>query len=247
MGYDTHADFALECHMAKTLKAVYDFLHRLWQPALKRAKTEAEALQQMIDAEGGTFQLAAWDGWYYAEKVKKEKYALDEEMLRPYFSMENVIDGAFAVAHHLYGIHFIRRHDIQVYHPDVRVYEVQESDGRHIIDDRNERDVIGFEKASLDKIGLIPQIVSRYQTTNFQHIIGGYSAGYYSYIWAVVLDADAFEAFKENGIFDKPTAAAFRAHILAKGGGVIDPMESYKTFSGREPKVDALLKRRRLN
>jgi peptidyl-dipeptidase Dcp len=116
----------------------------------------------------------------------------------------------------------------------------------HVLTDVEERDVAAFEKASMSKIGLIPQIESRYQTTNFQHIIGGYSAGYYSYIWAAVLDADAFEAFRENGLFDQKTAAAFRKHILAKSGAV-EAMESYIKFRGREPKVDALLKRRGLD
>jgi peptidyl-dipeptidase Dcp len=116
----------------------------------------------------------------------------------------------------------------------------------HIITDTTERDVSKFEKKSLNKIGLIPQIESRYQSTNFQHIIGGYSAGYYSYIWAAVLDADAFQAFKETSLFDHKTASALREYILAKGG-TMDPMESYKKFRGREPKVDALLSRRGLN
>ena len=109
-----------------------------------------------------------------------------------------------------------------------------------------EKDVTGFEKESLNKIGLIPEIESRYQSTNFQHIFsGGYSSGYYSYIWAAVLDADAFEAFEEKGLFDHATALSFRKNILEKGGSE-NPMELYKRFRGREPKVDALLKKRGL-
>jgi len=402
LGYKTFADFVLELNMAKNSESVYTFLNDLWTPAIKRAKVEISDMQKIIDAEGGNFKLAAWDWWYYAEKVKKDKYALDESMLRPYFKMENVRAGAFAVAEKLYGIKFIERKDIQAYHPDVEVFEVLESDGKHIgifytdyyprdgkrsgawssgfrsqsnidnefitplvinvgnfskptsdkpsllsidevntlfhelghglnslisdvrypggrntprdfvelpsqimenwalepevlkmyakhfqtgeiipndlinkiqnsrlfnqgfetveylaasfldmdwhvIADTNERDVEVFEKESLQRIGLIPEIESRYQTTNFNHIIGGYAAGYYSYIWAAVLDADAFEAFKETGnLFDQKTADAFRKFILAKSG-TDESMELYKKFRGREPKVDALLERRGLN
>ncbi|MEW6652436.1 MAG: M3 family metallopeptidase [Bacteroidota bacterium] len=400
LGYKTHAEFVLERNMAKTPEAVYKFLWGLWTPALKRAEMEIADMQNLIDKEEGNFKLAAWDWWYYAEKVKKEKYALDDSMLRPYFKMENVRAGAFEVASKLYGIKFIPRSDIQVYHSDVEVFEVQEADGKHIgifysdyyprdgkrsgawasgfrgqsnieakfitplvynvgnfskpttdkpalmsidevntlfhelghglnslfqnssypggrfmprdfvelpsqimenwalepevlkmyakhyqtgqvipddliaklqnsrlfnqgfetveylaasfldmdwhtLTDNTERDVTAFEKESLKKIGLIPEIEARYQTTNFAHIIGGYSAGYYSYIWAAVLDTDAFQAFKETSLFDKQLADAFREHILAKGG-TEDPMVSYIKFRGREPKVDALLQKRGL-
>ncbi|MBI5020722.1 MAG: M3 family metallopeptidase [Ignavibacteriales bacterium] len=402
LGFKTHADFVLDRYMAKKPENVYKFLNDLWKPALKRAGTEIQDLQTLIDKEGNGFKLEAWDWWYYAEKVKKEKYALDEEMLRPYFKMENVRQGAFDVAEKLYGIKFIERNDIQVYHPDVKVYEVKEADGKHIgifysdyfprdskrsgawsgnfrnqsnmdgnyitpvifnvgnfakptadkpslmsVDDvatlfhelghglhsllsntvypnaqsvpqdfvelpsqimenwamepevlnmyakhyktgepmpkelidkirnsqlfnqgfetveylaasfldmdwhtltnNSEKDVPTFEKESLSKIGLIPQIESRYKSTNFAHIFsGGYSSGYYSYIWAAVLDADAFEAFKETSLFDKATATSFRKNILEKGGSE-DVMVEYKRFRGAEPKVDALLKRRGLN
>lgn len=402
LGYKTHADFVLERNMAKTPKNVYKFLNELWAPAIKRAKMEAAEMQKIIDKEDGNFKLQPWDWWYYAEKVKREKYSLDEEMLRPYFKMENVLKGAFEVASKLYGIKFIERNDIQVYHPDVKVFEVQEADGKHIgifyadyyprdgkrsgawsssfrsqsnmkgkfitpivynvgnfskptadkpalmsidevntlfhelghalhslfsntvypgskwvprdfvelpsqimenwalepevlkmyakhyltgeiipqelidkivnsklfnqgfetveylaasfldmdwhtITDTIERDVPAFEKNCYERIGKILEIESRYQTTNFAHIVGGYSAGYYSYIWSAVLDADAFEAFKEKGnLFDKETANAFREFILSKGG-TEDPMILYKKFRGREPKVDALLKRRGLD
>ena len=403
LGYKTHADFVLEKNMAKKSDNVYKFLNDLWKPALKRATVEVDDMQKMIDRDGNNFKLEAWDWWYYAEKVKKEKYALDEEMLRPYFKMENVRQGAFDVASKLYGIQFVERNDIQVYHPDVKVYEVKEADGKHIgiyytdyyprdgkrsgawsgdfrsqsnmegkyitplvfnvgnfskptadkpalmsvdevrtlfhefghglhslfsnihypsaqsvprdfvelpsqimenwaldpevlkmyakhyktgepmpqeliskivnsklfnqgfetveylaasfldmdwhtIADTNLRDVRSFENSSLKTIGLIPQIESRYQSTNFQHIFSGsgYSAGYYSYIWAAVLDADAFEAFKEKNVFDKETAASFRKNVLEKGGSE-DVMVLYKKFRGAEPKVDALLKRRGLN
>ena len=402
LGYKTHADYVLDRNMAKKPENVYKFLNDLWKPALKRAGTEIDDLQKLIDKEGNNFKLEAWDWWYYAEKVKKEKYALDEEMLRPYFKMENVRQGAFDVASRLYGIQFVERKDIQLYHPDVKVYEVKEADGRHLgifysdyyprdskrsgawsggfrnqsnidgkyiapvvfnvgnfskptadkpslmsvddvatlfhelghalhslfsntvypnaqtvpqdfvelpsqimenwamepevlkmyakhyktgepmpqelidkihnsqlfnqgfetveylaasfldmdwhtLTDTAGRDVPAFEKESLAKIGLIPQIESRYQSTNFQHIFsGGYSSGYYSYIWAAVLDADAFEAFKQKSLFDHETAISFRKNVLEKGGSE-DVMVLYKRFRGAEPKVDALLKRRGLN
>ena len=118
----------------------------------------------------------------------------------------------------------------------------------HTITDVNERDAIKFENDALTKHGLIPEIESRYKSTNFQHIFvdDGYAAGYYSYIWAAVLDADAFEAFKEkNDVFDKATAKAFR-NLLQKAGSD-DPIVLYKKFRGREPKVDALLNKRGLN
>ncbi len=132
LGYKTYADFKLEKNMAKTPETVNKFLADLWTPALKRSKEEAAEMQKLIDAEGGNFKLAGWDWWYYAEKVKKEKYALDEEMLRPYFKMENVRQGAFDVASKLFGIQFVKRDDIPVYQPDVEVYEVKEADGTHI-------------------------------------------------------------------------------------------------------------------
>lgn len=404
LGYQTHADFVLEKNMAKNAETVYKFLDDLWDPALKRAKMEINDMQKIVHSEGNNFKLEAWDWWYYAEKVKKEKYDLDEEMLRPYFKLENVLHGVLDVASKLYGIQFIESSDIPTYHPDVKVVEVKESDGKHVailftdyfprdskrsgawmnsfrkqsniennfitpvisnvgnfskptvdkpsllsLDEVNtlfhefghalhgilsksiypsvsgtsvprdfvelcsqimenwalapevlrmyarhyqtnepmpdelikkiensqlfnqgfetveylaasyldmdwhtltnteEKAVANFEKESLNKIGLIPEIESRYQSTNFQHIFsGGYSAGYYSYIWAAVLDADAFEAFEENGLFDQATATSFRKNILEKGGSE-DPMVLYKRFRGREPKVDALLKRRGLN
>ncbi len=132
LGYKTYADFKLEKNMAKNPYTVYKFLADLWMPALEKAKKESADMQKIIDTEGGNFKLAGWDWWYYAEKVKKEKYALDEEMLRPYFQMENVRQGAFDVASKLYGIQFVKRNDISVYQPDVEVYEVKEADGTHI-------------------------------------------------------------------------------------------------------------------
>lgn len=403
LGYKTFADFKLEKNMAKNTETVNKFLADLWMPALKKSKEEAAEMQKLIDAEGGNFKLAGWDWWYYAEKVKIEKYALDEEMLRPYFKMENVRQGAFDVAAKLYGIQFIKRDDIPVYQPDVDVFEVKEADGTHIgilytdyfprsgkragawmsgfrgqsnmdgefitplivnvgnfskptkdkpallsfdevntlfhefghglnglftksvypgaqrssvdfvelpsqimenwashpevlkmyakhyqtgepipddliqkivnsqyfnkgfetleylaasildmdwhtITNANVIDVEKFEEESLSRMGLIPEIASRYQSTNFNHIFGGdgYSAGYYGYRWSGVLDSDAFEAFLENGLFDRTTAEKFRRNILEKSGSD-DPMVLYIKFRGREPKPDALIKKLGLN
>jgi len=403
LGYKTHAHFILEENMAKEPKNVYDLLYQLWKPALKRAKQEAREFQAMIDKEGGNFDLEPWDWWYYAEKVKKAKYDLDEEMLRPYFKLENVIQGAFIVANKLFGITLEERTDIPKYHDDVNVFEVKDADGSHIgilytdyfpraskrggawmnnyreqykIGDKDirpiisnvgnfskptgdkpsllsfeevttlfhefghalhgllsdcsyerisgtavsrdfvelpsqimenwakepevmkmyathyqtgepipddliekikksghfnqgfttgeylaasfldmdwhtltepkEQDPLKFERLSMRKIGLIPEIVVRYRSPYFRHIFsGGYSAGYYSYIWAEVLDADAFEAFKETSLFDQKTAEAFRTNILEKGG-TVDSMVLYKRFRGAEPKIEPLLKRRGL-
>lgn len=402
LGYKNHADFVLERNMAKNPENVFKFLKDLWEPALKRARMEVADMQAIIDREGHDFKLQAWDWWYYAEKVKKEKYALDDAMLRPYFKMENVRKGAFDVAEKLYGIRFVKRNDIEVYHPDVEVFEVLEADGTHlgifysdyyprdgkrsgawsssfrsqsnidsvfitplvynvgnfakptadkpslmsmdevetlfhelghglnslfgntlysgsrrvprdfvelpsqimenwardpavlktyalhyengepipqelidklekakhfnqgfmtveylaasfldmdwhVLTDTTEQDTARFEKESMDKIGLIPEIESRYQSTNFGHIFssGGYSSGYYSYIWAAVLDADAFQAFKETDLFNKELAASFRKNVLSKGSN--NTMAQYVKFRGSEPKIDALLKRRGLD
>ncbi len=401
LGYKTHADFVLELNMAKNPQAVDDLLNQLWLPALKMAKQEARELQDLINREGGNFKLEPWDWWYYAEKLKKAKYELNDEILRPYFKLENVRDGAFAVANRLFGLQFVERTDIPKYHPDVKVFEVKEADGTHIgilytdyfprsskrggawsntfreqsvrdgrhitalvtnngnfsmpvgdspslltfeeattlfhefghalhdllsrctyesitgtnvprdfvelpsqimenwaadpnviktyakhyqtgepipqtlldkiknadlfnqgfatveylaacfldmdwhtLAEAKELDALPFEDAAMKKIGLIPEIVVRYRSPYFSHIFsGGYSAGYYSYIWSEVLDADAFQAFKETSLYDQKTAQSFRENILSKGN-TDDPMTLYKRFRGREPKVEPLLKRR---
>jgi peptidyl-dipeptidase Dcp len=401
LGYKTHADYVLEENMAKTPGAVYDFLNELWKPALARAEQEAASFQAMIDAEGGGFKLASWDWWYYAEKLRKQQYDLDDEVLRPYFELENVRAAAFMLANRLYGITFEERTDIPKYQADVRTYEVKEANGTHIgilytdyypreskqggawcgefrpeskmggvvetplihnvgnftkpmgdtpsllnfdevttlfhefghalhgllsectyvttqdvatdfvelpsqimenwatdpeflkmyarhyktgepipddliakiknsstfnqgfatveylaasfldmdwhtLSDTTTLDATAFEDGSLGKVGLIPEIVSRYRSPYFAHVFGGsYSAGYYSYIWAEVLDADAFQAFKETSLFDRKTAQAFRRCVLAAGGSD-DEMNLYKRFRGREPKIEPLLERRGL-
>jgi len=404
LGYKTHADYVLELNMAKKPEKVYALLNQIWIPGLKRAKTEAKDLQAMINKEKKSFKLQPWDWWYYSEKVKKAKYDFDEESLKPYFKLENVIDGAFYVANKLWGLEFVPRKDIPKYHAEVTVFEVKDTDGTSLgllytdyfpraskrggawmnnfrgqwkIGDKNIRpiitnngnftkptgdqpsllsseevstlfhefghalhglmantiysrlsgtdvardfvelpsqimenwafepevlkeyakhyktqevipkelvekikkaeffnqgfatvefiaaafldmdwhtitgmkeqlDVMKFEDQSMNKIGLIPEIVVRYKSPYFRHIFSGdYSSGYYSYIWSEVLDSDAFEAFKEKGIFDKKTAESFRKNILEKGS-TEDPMTLYVRFRGFEPKVEPLLKKRGL-
>jgi peptidyl-dipeptidase Dcp len=132
LGYPTHAHYTLENTMAKTPENVANFLAELWEPALKRAKSEAYDMQKMIDAEGKDFRLASWDWWNYAEKVRKEKYALDESMLKPYFSLEGVKKGIFLLTEKLFGIQYEKLKDVPVYHSEVEVYEVKEADGSHI-------------------------------------------------------------------------------------------------------------------
>jgi peptidyl-dipeptidase Dcp len=405
LGYRTHAAYVLEENMAKTPEAVYAFLGKIWKPAVARAKAEAAEMQAMIDTKGRGFKLQPWDWWFYAEKVRKAKYDLDDNSLRPYFQLENVRNGAYEVAHRLYGITFTERTDIPKYQEDVRVFEVKDADGSHlgilyvdyyprpnkeggawmsnyreqsvrngadirpvIVNNGNfskptagepalisfeeattlfhefghalqgllskctyeslsgtnvrrdfvelcsqvmenwatdpavlkmyakhyktgepipdaliekinrskffnqgfetveyvaacfldmdwhslaqpkEIDPLKFEAESMSRIGLMPEIVSRYRTTYFNHIFSnaiGYSAGYYSYIWAAVLDSDAFEAFKETSLFDQATARSFRTNILERGD-TEDPMVLYKRFRGREPRIEPLLKKRGL-
>lgn len=405
LGYKSHADYVLEERMAKTPENVNELLMKLWVPAIRIAKEEAAMMQKMIDAEGGDFKLASWDWWYYAEKIRQEKYALDDEELREYFSLDDVTAGVFMVINKLYGITFERRDDLPVYHEDVIAYEVKNADGSHLgvqymdfyprasknsgawstsyrkqhirngenvstigsivcnfskpsgdkpalisfdeaetffhemghalhgqfsectypgisgssvprdfvelpsqimenwgenrqvlkeyakhyktreaipdelldkmeasskfnmgfvtteylaasfldmfyhtIKSVKDIDVNKFEADAMNSIGLIDEIIPRYKSTYFSHIFsGGYSAGYYSYIWSEVLDKDAFNAFVETGdIFNQEVASSFRYNILAKGG-TLEPMEMYLNFRGKEPDVSALLKARGLN
>jgi peptidyl-dipeptidase Dcp len=369
------------------------------------AKEEADMMQEMINREGGDFELASWDWWYYAEKIRKEKYDLDDEKLREYFSLEDVTAGVQDVINQLYGITFERRDDIPVYHPDVIAYELKDKDGSHLgiqymdfyprpgknsgawsttyrkqhvrdgenistvgsivgnfskpsggkpalisfdeamtffhemghalhgqfsdciypgisgtsvprdfvelpsqimenwgehpevlktyakhyetgepipdellqkldasskfnmgfvtteylaasildmdyhtITEVKELDVNGFEEQSMDRVGLIDEIIPRYKSTYFSHIFsGGYSAGYYSYIWSEVLDKDAFNAFVESGdLFNQELATSFRENILSQGGSK-EAMEMYLDFRGQEPDESALLKARGLD
>jgi len=403
LGFKTYAAYVIDDNMAKTPEKVNEFLMKLWKASLPVAKKEVVEMQKIIDREGGKFKLQPWDWWYYAEKVRKEKYNLDDTELKPYFSLNNVRDGMFWVANKLYGITFSKLTNVPVYQADVEVYEAKEADGKHLgilyldyyprdskrggawctsfqnagwengkkvdpiasvvfnvtkatattpslltweevttlfhefghalhglfsegkynrtagsvandyvefpsqfdenwagekevlkhfakhyktgavipdslikkiqnsslfnqgfvtveylaasildmdlysISKPEDIDVNKFEKASMDKIGLIPEILPRYRTTYFSHIIdGGYAAGYYVYIWAAVLDADAFSAFKESGdIFNQKLAAKFRKYCLKESGDG-EGMDQYRKFRGKDPSVDPLLERRGL-
>lgn len=403
LGFPNHAAYVLDENMAKNPETVMPFLDKIWIRGLAQAKKEVADMQEMIQSEGKSFNLEAWDWWFYSEKVRKARFNLDDSETKPYFKLENVREGAFAVANKLFGIQFKKVNNVPVYHKDVEVFEVLDSDGSHLglfytdyfpragkrsgawmgnfgesyvkdgkevrplvynvgnftkptadgpsllnadevetlfhefghglhglltkchyistsgtnvardfvelpsqimenwamnpevlklyakhyqtgeeIPDsliakiqkagtfnqgfmttelvsaalldmnwhtqtkKQDFDVRAFESSSMGSIGLIGQIAPRYRSTFFNHIFsGGYSAGYYAYLWAEVLDADAFDAFIEKGIFDKETATAFRKNILERGDSE-DPMVSYRKFRGANPNPEALLKRRGL-
>ena len=404
LGFENFAAYVIEENMAKTPAAVDAFLNKLMVASLPVAKAELSEMQKIADAEGANFKLQSWDWWYYAEKLRKQKYDLDENELKPYFSLENVRNGMFGVAGKLYGITFTKVTNLPVYQKDVETYEVKEKDGSHlgilyldyhpraekrggawctdfqsagwengkkvdpiisvvcnftpptgdvpallnwdetttlfhefghalhglftlgkynrtagsvprdyvelpsqvmenwagepevlrmyakhyktgeVIPDKliekieksglfnqgfvtveylaasildldyhklpapAKVDAAAFEKSSMDKAGLIPEILPRYRSTYFAHIFSGdgYSAGYYVYIWAAVLDADAFDYFKQSGnIFNPDLAAKFRKYCLAESGDD-EGMAQYKKFRGQEPSLDPLLKRRGL-
>jgi peptidyl-dipeptidase Dcp len=404
LGYPTHAAYVLEEAMAENPANVYKLLNDLWKPAIARARGEAEDIQKEIQATGGDFNAAPYDWRYYAEKVRQKKYALNEDEIKPYFSLDKVREGAFDVAGKLFGLSFKKLDGIPVYHEEVVAYEVSDRDGSHLgvlytdffprpskrggawmtsyrpqstKDGKRNAPVISivcnftkpvgdkpalltfdeattlfhefghalhgllsnvtyrglagtsvsrdfvelpsqvmenwaadpevlktyaihyetgqaipdelikkmeaastfdqgfatgeylaasfldmdyhtqtspitktaeeFEVASMKKIGLIDEIIPRYRSTYFQHIFsGGYSAGYYSYIWAAVLDTDAFAAFKEKSLFDQPTATSFRKNILEKGNSG-KPAELYRAFRGADPNPVHLMKKRGLN
>ena len=131
LGFQSHAAFILDKNMAKTETNVFDLLNKVWNPAINVAKEEAKQLQEMMKKDGVNDKLQPWDWRYYAEKLRKEKYDLDEELLRPYFELNNVKNGVFEVSSRLYGLKFVERKDIPTYHPEAQVYEVQEADGSH--------------------------------------------------------------------------------------------------------------------
>ena len=132
MGYKSHAHFVLDDNMLKTPEEVYDLLTKLWKPAVKRAKVEVSDMQDVADAEGQNFKISAWDWWHYSEKVRKEKYNLDESAIKPYLSLDNVLKGVFSTTNKLWGLNFTEIFDIDLYHPDARVWEVTDKDGSHL-------------------------------------------------------------------------------------------------------------------
>jgi len=404
LGYSSHAAYVLEESMAENPANVNALLNKIWTPALAKAKNEAADIQKEILAAKDTFNVAPYDWRYYQEKIRQKRFALNEEEIKPYFSLTDVREGAFSTANKLWGISFVALNNVPVYHPEVEVYEVRDKDGSHLgllyadffpraskrsgawmtsyrtqgtqngkrvapvisivcnftkpvgdnpalltFDEAStlfhefghalhglfsnvkyrslagtsvprdfvelpsqimenwaaEPEVLNsyakhyltkeaipdaliekmqkagtfdqgfatveylaasmldmnyhsttspinvkaneFEKSAMDKIGLIDAIIPRYRSTYFQHIFsGGYSAGYYSYIWSEVLDSDAFAAFKEKGLFDQNTAASFRNNILEKGG-TGNPAEMYRKFRGADPDPIHLMNKRGLN
>ena len=132
LGFESHAHYVLDNTMAKTPEAVYGLLNQLWAPALKRAKNELREMQILANEEGNNFEIASWDWWHYAEKVRKDKYDLDEEEIKEYFTLDNTIDGIFKTSNKLFGLTFEEKFDLDLYHPDARVWEVKDKDGSHI-------------------------------------------------------------------------------------------------------------------
>ncbi len=402
-GYDCSADYILQDAMALNGKAAMEMLMRVWEPSLQAVKRERAALQAVMDADPAAQgdKLQPWDWWYYAEKLRQQQYALNEEELKPYFEMSNVRKGVFALAHRLYGISFEPIDNLPIYHPDVQTFKVLDAQGQllgilytdyyprstkrpgawmnnireqyidaqgkdvrpvivnvgnfnkptasqpsllsmddvetlfhefghalhgllsrchyrslsgtntprdfvelpsqfmenycyhpevmrtyafhyltgevmpdslmakiartatfnkgfvetellsasildldfHNLTQVDTIDVNAFEAASLEQMGMIPEIIVRYRPTFYNHIFTtGYEAGYYSYTWSAVLDADAFEAFRETGdIFHPQTAARF-LHLLEQGGSR-DAHDLYLEFRGQEPNPQALIHR----
>ena len=403
MGYDSHASFVLSDNMAENPDNVYNLLDQVWKPALVRSKEERADMQAMMTADGIDDRLRGWDWRYYTEKVRKAKYDLDDDALRPYFEVNAVRDGVFSLATALWGLQFEQREDLPTWHPDQQVFEVKEADGSHlailyldyfareskrggawmnalrsqsnvdgfvtpivtnnfnfpaptegspsllsltnaetffhefghalhgmfsdvrytslsgtstprdfvefpsqvmenwmrtpevlgmfakhyetgepipqevvekinasakfnqgfatieymaaayldmayhVVDSTEAVEPRGFEDAAMADIGLIEEILPRYRSGYFAHIFsGGYSSGYYSYMWSEILDADAFMAFQETDVLDKETAARYREEILSKGG-TRPGMELYRNFRGRDPQIEPLLEKRGLN
>ena len=401
LGYKTHANFVLEERMAETPEKVVSFLERILEKSMPAAKRDLDQVHELKKAATENEAMMPWDYAFWSEKLKLKVHDFDEELLRPFFKLENVIGGVFELARRLYGLKFKEAAGIPVYHPDVKVYEVSDEESGRFIglfymdffprpskrggawmtsfreqglhggevlrphisivcnftkptptkpslltigevqtlfhefghslhgllsdckyvslggtnvfwdfvelpsqimenwvlekealdlfavhyetgekipleltdkiratarfqagwmslrqltfglidmawhgqDPSLITDVDAFEKQTTKQTSLLPQIEGTNQTVGFSHIFaGGYSAGYYSYKWAEVLDADAFEMFKEKGIFDREVARKFRENILSRGG-TEHPMKLYKEFRGREPDPDALLRR----
>ncbi len=404
LGYESHAAYVLDNNMAKDPATVDQFLINIFNPALKVAKNELAEMQAIADAEGAGIKIQPWDWWYYAEKLRKAKYAFDENQIKPYLSVDNVREGMFTVANKLYGITFTPNTQLPIYYPGVETYEVKESNGDflgilymdyypraskgggawctsfresgydingqkeypivslvmnftpasgdtpallnwdetetmwhefghslhaffsdgkysrtcgsvprdyvelpsqimenwvsepevirmyakhyqtgeampdsliakiensalfnqgfntveliaasildmkfHELTDTTDIDVNAFEKQQMDAIGLIPEILPRYRATYFSHIFdGGYSAGYYAYTWAEVLDKDAFNYIKSSGdLFNPELAASFRKNCLQECGND-EGMVQYRKFRGQDPDNKPYLKARGL-
>lgn len=405
LGYPDFAAYMTENVMAKTPQAAEELLLKIWKPAVERAHQEVTEMQAMVDAQGLGFKIAPWDYYYYAEKVRQQKYAIDGEQVAAYFPVENVRNGIFTLANKLYGLTFEPMPDAPRYHPDVEVYDVKDAQGNHVSvfmtdyftrpskrqgawmfvfkdsytrpDGVSERpivynvgnfpkptadqpsllsldnvetmfhefghglhgmltkaalrsqsgtnvdrdfvelpsqinehwamepellreyarhyqtgevipdsliaklqasathnqgfvttelvgaalldlnwghlnpdgdvDVDKFEAEVAEKLGMPKEITYRYRSPYFKHVFGSdeYASGYYTYLWAEVLDSDGFELFKERGVFDPATAKSFRENILEMGGSE-DPMKLYVRFRGQEPNPDALLRSRGL-
>ncbi len=400
LGYETHAHFILEERMAQSPQKVMDFLSEVRTYGKPGAEQDVRAVAEYASQLDGLTDLQKWDFAYYSEKLKKEKYSIDDELLKPYFQLDNVAKGVFKTAGLLYGIHFVENREIQKYHDEVTVYEVLDENNKHVAvfyadffprpgkragawmtsyagqykdnegdhrphvsivcnfskptetkpslltfnevttlfhefghalhgmlangsfeslsgtsvywdfvelpsqimenwcyekecldlfarhyetgepipeelikkikdsanfmegyqtmrqlsfglldmawhgqDNSSVEDIDAFEKAIFAETDVLPAVPGTNMSCSFSHIFqGGYSAGYYSYKWAEVLDADAFEYFKENGIFNEEVADKFKRHILSAGGSE-HPMKLYKRFRGKEPDVKPLLRR----
>lgn len=402
LGHKTYAEYSLEETMAKSPGSVRDLLTAVWEPAVKRASSERDALQARARSEGSNFAIAPWDWRYFAEKERKAQYDVDEASTRPYLTLDNVVAAAFETATRLFGLKFKEMKDAPRYHDDVRVWEVTDKRGEHVgvflgdyfarpskrsgawmsafrsqskvagdvkpiivnvmnfgkgeegeasllsLDDartlfhefghglhgllsdvtypsisgtavtrdfvelpsqlyehwlmvpevlekfavhhetgkpmpaallkrikkarnfnqgfstieylasafvdmelhalegQDGLDVDAFERGTLDRLGMPREIVMRHRIPHFLHIMGGYAAGYYSYLWSEVMDADAFAAFEETGnAFDKATAKKLHKFIYS-GGNQRDPLEAYVAFRGRPPEIKGLLKKRGL-
>jgi len=403
LGFPTFADYRLNDQMAKTPANARKLLDEVWGRARAKAQVERDALQTMIAEEGGNFALEAWDWRYYAEKLRKARYDLDEAEIKPYLQLDKMVEAAFETARRLFGLTFTPV-DVPLYHPDARAFEVKDANGRHVglfigdhfarsskhsgawmtslrdqekltgavtpiilnicnfskpaagepallsfddartlfhefghalhgllsnvtypllagtavpsdfvelpsqlyehwlevpeilqtyarhaktgapmpkalldrllatrtygqgfatveytacalvdldlhgLRDTAALDFSEFERRDLERIHMPAEIVMRHRLPHFQHLFsgGGYAAGYYSYMWSEVLDADAFEAFEETGnAFDPATAKRLR-DVIYSAGNLRDPAEAYTAFRGRLPSVDALLKKRGL-
>ena len=400
LGYETYADYALEPRMAKDKKTVNEFISQLLEPSLPYAKKDVKAVTDYARKNGFEGELMPWDFSYWSERLQKEKYSLNEELLKPYFQLENCIDAVFGLATRLYGITFHEMKDIPVYHEEVKVYEVKDVDGSHLallyadffprsskrggawmtefrgqsirngVEERPfvnivmnftkptaeapsllthgelttflhefghalhgilaqgrypsltgtgvSRDfvelpsqlmenwayepeylnsfakhyqtgeaipmelidkivaaknfqagyaqvrqlhfayldmawhtltevpaegILEFEHKALAPYAVMPSVEGTGFSTSFSHIFtGGYSAGYYSYKWAEVLEADAFSLFKEKGIFNTEVSGAFRKEILEKGG-MEDESVIYRNFRGHDPQPEALMEK----